>query len=1116
MINGDAPYEAFLKVASSDPLDSSSHWRIQNVDCCSVASPVSSRYSSCGDSEFERYSSANSAMGTPSMRSTITVFNDCDSEFGYTRSFGFYDDGGLENFSLGGGSERNSLDTNVLSYRKIELRGEVTCEEPSVKYRSSGSNLYGTDELMDSVEADGEILCWKVDSTSDLLSGVDVTNRSVKVESSRDVKEGFIMGKEASELETGVDTVLREVTNEEIHVRCLEGSTVENGMRLEQKFEEGLLPCTVEKEFDSELDMGDDRSQNEHSESEDSMYNFLSEGDHKDETFLLNNARFLPETDMVNENPLLINSSVAFGSDDWNDFECETQRFAKNSTDDAFEERKQPNMNSFYQAVNGAPVGSETTRDDGTKPLLASKEDQVSRNFLKKVASSFGDCMIVPTVERPKEIIPVRDIPVAICQVQPADELEEITNSTFLTEADSSYGVELDHDTKDIFVVNNQAGDADKTACSSESLVTNITGAGTGGEKFTLNQHMCAVDGNFIRQPQPLEIEDNCGMVNQGLDSQGLGNLKAKLDPLGDILTNQLSTHVSECCEDMIHSTSIPESKDHLFPVELEKLEPNDFYDEVVHEMEEILLESRDSPRARFTNRYKIPQSLTSLPLRDGGSTASISGTNSSDPGNPDNLKFDGVEVMGARQKRGDVSFSERLVGVKEYTVYKIRVWSGKRQWEVERRYRDFYSLYCLLKSSFADHGWSLPSPWASVDNRSTKLFGSASPDIIAERSVLIQECLSSILHSRFSSINPSALIWFLSPQESNSSSPASDTAVPQSSAIASVSNAQKLSSLGNSISLIVEIRSYKSTKQILELQHYMCAGCYKHFDDQKTLMKGFVQSFGWGKPRICDYTCQMFCSSCHTNEMAVIPARVLHHWDFTRYPVSQLAKSYLDAIHDQPMLCVSAINPSLFSKVPALLHVMGVRKKIGHMISYVRCPFRLSINRGLGFRRYLVESNDFFALRDLVDLSKGAFAALPTLLETLSRKILEHIEEKCLVCCDAGVSCGARQACSAPLSLIFPFQETEMERCESCETLFHKRCFAKLATCHCGVRLRVDDETGRLPRTDAEENGAVKSTSISPLRSLSALFAKSNQTTKDHKGGENIMLMGSLPSSSL
>lgn len=78
-------------------------------------------------------------------------------------------------------------------------------------------------------------------------------------------------------------------------------------------------------------------------------------------------------------------------------------------------------------------------------------------------------------------------------------------------------------------------------------------------------------------------------------------------------------------------------------------------------------------------------------------------------------------------------------------------------------------------------------------------------------------------------------------------------------------------------------------------------------------------------------------------------------------------------------MLCVSAVNPVLFSKVPALLHVMSVRKRIAAMFPYLRCPFRGSIQRGLGFRRHLLESNDFFALRDLVDLSKGVFAGKPT-----------------------------------------------------------------------------------------------------------------------------------------
>lgn len=76
-----------------------------------------------------------------------------------------------------------------------------------------------------------------------------------------------------------------------------------------------------------------------------------------------------------------------------------------------------------------------------------------------------------------------------------------------------------------------------------------------------------------------------------------------------------------------------------------------------------------------------------------------------------------------------------------------------------------------------------------------------------------------------------------------------------------------------------------------------------------------------------------------------------------------------------QPMLCVTAVNPFLLSKVPALLHVMNVRKKIRSLLPFVRCPFRRSVYRGLGTRGYLIESNDFFALRDLIDLSKGAFA---------------------------------------------------------------------------------------------------------------------------------------------
>lgn len=334
----------------------------------------------------------------------------------------------------------------------------------------------------------------------------------------------------------------------------------------------------------------------------------------------------------------------------------------------------------------------------------------------------------------------------------------------------------------------------------------------------------------------------------------------------------------------------------------MKNVELNVFYDEVVNDMEEILLESVDSPGAMFSQGNRIIQPLLPLPLQDGGSNPSTSDADDAYLCSARLLRIDGVEVVGAKQKKGNVSLSERLVGVKEYTVYKIRVWCGDDHWEVERRYRDFCTLYRRLKSIFFEQGWNLPPPWSSVETESRKLFGNASPNVIAERSVLIQECLRSIICSRFSSNPPSALIWFLSPQDAFPGIPPSNTHLSQTTYFTRGQGTENSSPLGKTISLIVEIRAPKSMKQLLETQHYTCAGCHKYFDEGMTLLRDFVQSFGWGKPRLCEYTGQLFCSSCHTNEMAVLPARVLHHWDFTQYPVSQLAKSYLDSIHDQVM----------------------------------------------------------------------------------------------------------------------------------------------------------------------------------------------------------------------
>ncbi|XP_074580376.1 uncharacterized protein LOC141836752 [Curcuma longa] len=578
-----------------------------------------------------------------------------------------------------------------------------------------------------------------------------------------------------------------------------------------------------------------------------------------------------------------------------------------------------------------------------------------------------------------------------------------------------------------------------------------------------------------------------------------------------------------------LNSTSkiVDRKEKDIIPNENGKQGASDVYDEMVLEMEEILLDTGKSSgtRSMASDGYTYHQSHH---IRDGSSTASTSGTDDVYPSSQHTINW--VAVIGAKQRKGDVSFGERLVGVKEYTVYILRVRSANDQWEVERRYRDFFALYQQLRVLFSDHGLSLPTQWTFVERESMKIFGNASPIVVSNRSDLIQDCLRSILSSAYPFGFPNPLFCFLSPGKLAHKTTLLKSLVPwslqkhgedwNSKSSTYDDSPEDITELGKTIRLVIDLKPQKSMPQLLELQHYTCAGCHKHLDYGRTLLRELVQTLGWNKPRYCEYTGQLFCASCHANDTSVLPAKVLHRWDFSLYPVSQLAKAYLESIYDQPMLCVSAMNPFLFSKVPALLHVMGIRKKIAAMFPYIRCPFRISIQRGLGSRRHLLESNDFFALRDLVDLSKGAFAALPIMLETLSNKILEHIAQQCLVCYDTGVPCAARQVCDDPLSLIFPFQEAEAAKCKSCGSIFHKACFVKIVICPCSKPTDSSRNLSIQGHGDTEKpfDGSVEpsySSSASNLFPNILLKAASDKIWKP-RNKSPVILMDSLPNTSL
>ncbi len=62
--------------------------------------------------------------------------------------------------------------------------------------------------------------------------------------------------------------------------------------------------------------------------------------------------------------------------------------------------------------------------------------------------------------------------------------------------------------------------------------------------------------------------------------------------------------------------------------------------------------------------------------------------------------------------------------------------------------------------------------------------------------------------------------------------------------------------------------------------------------------------------PRRCEYSGRLYCQECHRGDAAVLPAAVLHGWDFNLRPVCAMAADYLASIAQQPLLCIGAVNP--------------------------------------------------------------------------------------------------------------------------------------------------------------------------------------------------------------
>ena len=68
-----------------------------------------------------------------------------------------------------------------------------------------------------------------------------------------------------------------------------------------------------------------------------------------------------------------------------------------------------------------------------------------------------------------------------------------------------------------------------------------------------------------------------------------------------------------------------------------------------------------------------------------------------------------------------------------------------------------------------------------------------------------------------------------------------------------------------------------------------------------------------------------------------MIPSRMVRQWDFKQYPVANVCADYLSNIYEQPVICISALDPVLVEKNPLLTRLRSLRTVLSYMYDYIK-----------------------------------------------------------------------------------------------------------------------------------------------------------------------------------
>ncbi|XP_073927685.1 pleckstrin homology domain-containing family M member 3 isoform X2 [Castor canadensis] len=202
------------------------------------------------------------------------------------------------------------------------------------------------------------------------------------------------------------------------------------------------------------------------------------------------------------------------------------------------------------------------------------------------------------------------------------------------------------------------------------------------------------------------------------------------------------------------------------------------------------------------------------------------------------------------------------------------------------------------------------------------------------------------------------------------------------------------------------------SLERGLTAQSFKCAGCQRSI------------GLSNGKAKVCNYSGWYYCSSCHVDDSFLIPARIVHNWDTSKYKVSKQAKEFLEYVYEEPLIDIQQDNPILYLHAEPLATVLRLRQRLKSLRAYLfscRAAVAEDLRRRIFPREYLLQQIHLYSLADLQQVIEGKLAPF---LGKVIKFATAHVYS-CSLCSQKGFIC---EICNNG-EILYPFEDISTSR---------------------------------------------------------------------------------------